>query len=231
MSQRALCAAGAFAFLATAAACSTATKQKAAETTLTSVSAAERKDTFEATARMLDDHPEFVGELYQVMRRHPRSLEPFLANATADMEDNAWLNETLAKLLASHPVSLERILTANMDAIPREPEARAAMRRAMAAKAPAAVDVLTDEPTALAAFVEATLAAVEKKPAAREAVLAAVKKNRKRLLAVMLADKELAQELTEQVLREAVKDKPALDKILRATGAIDDDGPSPKKSK
>ena len=72
---------------------------------------------------------------------------------------------------------------------------------------------------------------IEKKPRARDNLLAATRKERQRIIAFVKSDPELAKEMTEELVREAVKDKPALDKLLRATGAIDDDPPSAAKGK
>ena len=49
-----------------------------------------------------------------------------------------------------------------------------------------------------------------------------MQKNRGRILAFVKEDPALTKELGEQVVREMVKDKPVLEKALRAAKVIDD---------
>jgi hypothetical protein len=72
-------------------------------------SGAERSTAFEATARALDEHPEYVDELYEVARRHPPMLNRFLSDTARDLHDPKLARPTAA-LLAQHPQSLETTL-------------------------------------------------------------------------------------------------------------------------
>ncbi|MDF2697358.1 MAG: hypothetical protein K0S65_5741 [Labilithrix sp.] len=210
--------------------CSTEGKKDIARSALESMGPEERRESFEATARVLDEQPALVDELYAVVRQHRPTMFRFLTNASRDLRE-PWLADMTAERLVEHPDSVERTLLSATDAIAREPKARKAMNRAVAQRADKTVDILTDDPDTLARVLAASLATIERKPRARENVLAAARQERQRIIAFVKSDPELSKELTEELLREAVKDKPALEKLLRATGAIDEDAPAPKKAK
>ena len=96
------------------------------------------------------------------------------------------------------------------------------MNRALIAKALPVSDILTDDPNAIAAVLVALPAVMEKKPAAQKAVLIAVEKDRAKLLAFAKDHPELSKKIAEQVIREAVKDQPTAEKMLRVAKIIDD---------
>jgi hypothetical protein len=210
--------------------CSTEGKKDVAKSALKSMGPDERRESFEATARMLDEEPRLVDELYAVVREHRPTMHRFLWNASRDLKE-AWLADMTAELLAQHPESVEQVLISATDAIAKEPRARMAMDRAIAKRGEKTVDILTDDANTLARVLSASMAVIERKPRARDNVLSAARKERQRIIAFVKSDPELSKEMTEELLREVVKDKPALDKLLRATGAIDEDAPSSKAKK
>jgi hypothetical protein len=211
-------------------ACSTETKKDVAKSAVHSMSVDQRRESFEATARMLDEDPRIVDELYSVMRQHRPAMHQFLANATRDLRE-PWLANMTAELLVQNPASVEETLLAATDEISKSPKARAAMDRAIAKRAGKVVDILTDDPGTLGQVLSASLTVVEKKPRARETIVEAASKERGRIIEFVRRDPELAKEMTEALLRDAVKDKPALDTLLRATGAIDDTPTKTPKAK
>lgn len=208
---------------AIAVACGVGTKQEVAKTTLTSMSDSERRETFEATARVLDEHPELVDELYAVTRRHEATMRRFLANTSRDLHDPGLATAT-AELLAEHPDSVEQTMVRTTDAVAKNEASRHAMSRAIASRADETVDILTDDTEALSRVLTASLETLEKKPKARGAALVAVRKNRRRIVAFVKNDPALAKEMTEELLRALVEDEPALAKALEAIGVIDDRG-------
>jgi len=207
--------------VAGAAACGTGTKEEVAKTALDAMPKNERLDSFEATSRVLDEHPEFVDEFYSAARRHPALFDRFIMNAARDLKDEQYATIT-AKHLVANPDSLEKVLVTTMDFIAKAAAPRAAMNRAMISRAEEATDIITDDPATVARLVEAGLLIVEKKPQARRSAVLAVQKNRGRILAFVKEDPALSKELGEQVVREMVKDKPALEQALRAAKVIDD---------
>jgi len=66
-----------------------------------------------------------------------------------------------------------------------------------------------------------SLVLAEKKPAARAALAEAIHEDRGALVTFIKDDKPLAKAIAVDVLREAIKDKPAFEKALSATGVLD----------
>jgi hypothetical protein len=216
--------------LALAPGCSTEGKKDVAKSALASMAPEQRRDSFEATARLLDEQPELVDELYVVMRRHRPTMHRFLVNATSQDLKEPWLADMAAEVLADHPAAIEPTFIAAMDAIAPEPEARAAMNRAVARRAEKAVDIMTDSPETMDRVLAASMVTLERKPRARENVRAAVHQQRQQIIAFAKANPELGRDLTEDLLHQVVKDSPVLEKVLRAAGALDKEGPAKGKS-
>jgi hypothetical protein len=208
--------------LGMAASCTTGGKKEAAKTALDAMPRQERIDTFEATARLLDEHPDLVDEFYSVARHHGPMLDRFFFNAAKDLKERP-MAELAAKHLVENPEAVEQVMATSADYIVHVPAARAAMNRAMTSRAEEVSDILTGDPATMARVVEANLLLLEKKPQARRSALIAIRKNRQRVLALMKNDPELTKEMGEEILREVVKDKPALEKALRAAKVIDED--------
>lgn len=222
----------------------------------------QRADSFEATAQLLDEHPQLVDDLYRVMRKHPKAQDAFMKDATGDLGDverahviagfladqpaaveqvmsqsilsiqqkaeaRAAMNKALAThsaqtadILADDPRAVEAMMSSSIVAIEKKPKARAAMNKALAAHSAQTADVLTDDPTAMAQVVRSLLLVTEQKPNARKNLVAAIHEDRQLILALVAQDKELSKAIAAEVLKEAVKDKPTLEKVLAATGAL-----------
>jgi hypothetical protein len=127
------------------------------------MSAAERRDTFEATARVLDEHPELVDELYSVMRGHRPTLDRFVENASKDLVERPRA-ELAVRHAVANPEALEQVLMASLDAIAQDGAARAAMNRAIASRAEKAADIVTDSDVALGRMLEASLPCPSESP-------------------------------------------------------------------
>jgi hypothetical protein len=109
-----------------------------------------RHELFEATLRVLDEHPEYVDEFFELaVAKHPETLHRFVEDTAARLRDDA-LAEPTAAALARHPDGLERILVRTLDASSRRPEARRAIARAIAARPEGAARVLSEHPRAAA---------------------------------------------------------------------------------
>ena len=208
--------------LAGAIACTTRAKETAARAALDAMSSSERRESVEATARMLDERPDLVDEVYAVIRTHPPLLERFFENASKDLAHRP-MAELAARHLVANPPALEQTMTTNLELVAPNPPARAAMNRALAERAELATDVVTDSPHAVERLLEATLNTLERKPLARQATVLAVRRKRGQVLAFLKKEPELAKDLGKAVLREAVKDKPAVEKALRGAKILDDE--------
>lgn len=201
-------------------ACGTTQKQQLIETTASAMGPEERASTFEATARVLDENPEYIDEFYRVVRKHPKTMSRFFARATPDLKSEP-VAETQAKLIVEKPASLEAVLKATIDAMVEKPKARAVLAKVMAAKATTVADMVTDDPTAMIATMNATVAAVEGKPAAQPPFFTAMKASAPRVAAILAKDPSTLAVLTQELLKVWAKDKPSLHKLLEKAGALD----------
>jgi len=208
--------------------CTVAQKKSVAKVAVNNMSAEDRRESFEATARLLDENPGLGDEAYAVMKKHPKAMAHLIDIAAKDLE-NPEIAKFTASVIVKQPGGLQAGLEAIVDASMNEPPARAAINRGAAAKATQMVEIVSDDPQAMAKMVGGGMKVIATKPKAKVNALIAVHANRKSIIELVKNDKELAKEMTEVLLREAVKDKPALEKLLRATGAIDDDGAAKAK--
>jgi hypothetical protein len=206
--------------LAAVAACGVGGKKTVAKTALDAMSDADRRESWEASAQLLDRHPDWVDELYASVRKHPATMNRFLADTTRDLADPALAKPT-AELLASQPASLEEVLVDTIDSALSRPDARRAILRATDSRAAEMVDILTDDPKVVSKMLRVALDAIQEKPEARKGALAAVRQNRSRLVALVGEDPELVKQMGKELLRAAVKDDPALETILKKAKVID----------
>ncbi len=202
-----------------ATACGTAQKKQLIETGADASDSA-RKSTFEATARMLDERPEYVDEFYAIARKHPAMFERILVNATDDLEDEE-LAEKQGKLLAERPKSLEMIMMKTIEAAYPKKEGRLAIARAIEREAPLVADMQADRKATSIAVMKAAIAVAEKRPANAAAFHIAMRASAPQLARIMSQDPETLGVLTEEIIKVQLKDKPALLKLLKKTGAID----------
>jgi hypothetical protein len=109
-----------------------------------------RRELFEATLRVLDEHPEYVDEFFGLaVSKHPETLGRFIEDTAARLDDRA-LAERTAAALARHPEGLEQILVSTLDAAAGKPEARRAIGSAIASRPERAARVLIENPRSAA---------------------------------------------------------------------------------
>jgi hypothetical protein len=197
--------------------CGTTTKQGLIDESMRNP--AMRRQSFEATLRVLDQHPEYVDEMYQATRqRHPRTMGRFLQNSARDLEEPG-LAKVTAELLAENPRSLRQVLLATVDATAPKRDAREALAVAVEERTAVMADVITDRPSTVAATLTDTVAAVEKKPPARTAFLGAMQKSAPRVAEILAKDPRTLMVLTEALVREVLKDKEAAKKLAEMIAA------------
>lgn len=106
-----------------------------------------RRESFEATLRLLDEHPEYVDEFFRLaLERHPATLGRFLQNSARTLDDSEQLAEWTAVELVQEPRSLHRILVETLDAAADRQPARAAIARAIGDRPALAARALAEEP-------------------------------------------------------------------------------------
>jgi len=164
--------------------CSAAQEKPAIETVLTSP--ATRQESFEATLRVLDAHPEYVDEFFRLTLKHPSTLERFLDNDARNLENDDLARRTAAHL-AAHPAGLYRIMLKTLDAISDKPLAMSAVAKAMMERPQVAAMVLAQREDAIRATLTALVKEVRKNDRARRAFLNGMEENSDPL-AKLLAD-------------------------------------------
>jgi hypothetical protein len=205
--------------LALVAACTASAKQQGMEKLLAGMTPSERSDNFQDAALVLDQHPDWIDQFYEVARRHPALMKRFLTRATHDLKEPE-LAKTTAELLAAEPASLEQILIRTVDAAKPNKEARLAIDRAIAERAEAMSDVMTDDPETVVAVTKGFLTVASKKPAAKTALRTAVEKESPRIVEFAASDPALFSSITRSVLVAATKDKESLVKLLKELHVI-----------
>jgi hypothetical protein len=128
-------------------ACSASQKQAAVETAVDDPD--RRRETFEATLRMLDRHPEYVDEFFQQALAHPATLDRFVKDTVARLDERELATKVAAEL-AARPASLHRILVETLDAAAPRPDAQAAIGRAIADRPVQAARAISSRPEAVA---------------------------------------------------------------------------------
>jgi hypothetical protein len=194
--------------------CGAASKQQSITTVLEAMSSEQRRSNFEDTARVLDQHAEWVDEFYSVARAHPAMMRRFLQNASFDLKKPEMAGMT-AELLVQVPPSLRQMMVSTVDATKPNPEARRAMDQAIAERAEPVADMIADDPATVTAVVRGLLVVVDKKPAAKRALVSAVNEESGRVVALAASDPKLVAALTRPILEAAMKDRESLLKLLK----------------
>jgi hypothetical protein len=208
--QRAL-AAGFFACVSLA--CSAATQKPAVETVMKDEQ--QRAESLEATLRVMDEHPEYVDQLFALTLRHPRTLERFLDDHARGLAADE-LSRVTAKRLAAHPAGLKQVMIANLDEISDDPAAMQAVAEAMLARPQVSAMVVTHEPAAVRALVTALIAEVTKNHDARSAFVRALEENREPLAQIAADNPRVLAALTKALVSvEASRGKQKLEDAVK----------------
>lgn len=141
----------------------------------------------EGTLRVLDDHPEYVDELFVLNRRHPRTMSRFLENAARASRDEDFARFT-AERLVRDPEGLRQIMVSTLEAARDQPAARAAISRAIEQRNTLATNVIADRPSAVVGSLNAMVQVVQRRPRARRAFLHAMRGNSDELARLLASD-------------------------------------------
>jgi hypothetical protein len=145
-----------------------------------------RAESFEATLRVLDEHPTYVDEFLTTARnRHPATLDRFLRDTAHELERDEFARFTADRLVLD-PAGTRQILIATLDAGSDKPAVLHAMSEAMAARPQLSAMVVTQSDATVRSTLRALLQEVSKNPDARRSFLAAVSENAD-LMAQLLA--------------------------------------------
>ena len=115
-----------------------------------------RREMLEATLRVLDKHPDYVAEMFELSLAHS-TLDQLLALTAKGVKEPA-LAARVAKHLVGNPRGLRQVMISTLEAAQPSPEAQAAIADAIEGRADIAAAYLIDHPKQLAAVSKALVA-------------------------------------------------------------------------
>ena len=189
--------------LATLFGCSIGQKESLLETAFAEKE--RRQEFFEATLRVLDDNPEYVDEFFVHANKHPKTMDRFVSNTARELQ-NEKLAQMTARHLAKNPASLKQVLVQTLEAAKTDAKAREAIATAIEEKSSLATDIIADRPTAIAASLEGTVAAIADKPEARAAFLKAMQKVSPAIAQYLAHNPKTLKAMTKALLVVAMAD-------------------------
>jgi len=178
------------------AACTAAAQKPAVETVLADDE--QRIQSIEAVMRVTDEHPDYVDDLFVVVRKHPRTLNRFLDHTARTLAEDEFATTT-AKHLAAHPAGLKRVMVKTLDEISDDPEALRAVADAMVERAHVSAMVIVQKEEAVRALVTALIHEVGKNAEARAAFVRAMQDNSAPLAEIAVDNPRLISSLTKAV--------------------------------
>lgn len=181
------------------AACTTPQKKAAISTTMDDD--ARRRESFEATLRVLDEHPDYADELFAQALGHPRTLQRILHDAARKL-DEPWLARMTAEELTARPAGLREVFVQTLDASRERPDARHAISQAMAERAELATRAMVSRPETVRSVTVATVDAVANDPGARAAFLAGMRERSDALAGFLVGDPRTTGVLFRAFVRE-----------------------------
>lgn len=195
-------------------ACGASTQKPAIDTALDSREM--RDESFEATLRVLDEHPEYVDEFFVAALRHPPTLDRFLRNTARELRRDEFARFTAERLVAD-PAGLKQTLVAALDEASDDPAALRAISEAMAARAQLSAIVVVQSDASIRGNLRALLTEVSKNPDARRSFLAALSENSDTMARLLVANPEVMGTMVKSFARAgATKGAKELDALGKA---------------
>lgn len=143
-----------------------------------------RRESFEATLRVLDANPQYVDELFQKTLAHPKTLDRLLQNTARQLRDEK-LARHAARHLTAHPESLKMTLIASLDEMADQPDAMNATAAAIEERSDITARAMVQRETAVRRALRALLQEVQRNPKAEEYFLTALRENSQTMAAVL----------------------------------------------
>jgi hypothetical protein len=177
-----------------------------------------RAESFEATLRVLDEHPRYVDEFLATAQRHPKTLDRFLAGTARELRRDE-LARFVAKRLAADPEGLEMILIATLDEASDDPAALRAISGAMAERPQLAAIAVVQSDETIRSSLRALLREVLKNPEARRSFVTAVAENSDAMARILAPNSDVMATLIKAFagvgVANAEKELEALSKALQ----------------
>jgi hypothetical protein len=162
-----------------------------------------RQQSFEATLRVLDEHPAYVDEFVAAARRHPKTLDRFMRDTARELRQDEFARFVAKRLTADAP-GLQQTLIACLDEASDDPAALRAMSQAMLARPQLAAIVIVQSDASIRANLRALLQEVLKNPEARRSFLVAVSENSDTMARVIAPHGSVVAELMKAFARVGV---------------------------
>jgi hypothetical protein len=113
-----------------------------------------RRDSFEATLEILDEHPEYVDELYTATLRHPDTLDRFVQNVASGLT-NEQLAQMTAKRLGENPESMKAMMRALVQQAQKDEKTRRALLGAIQENGEPLAGLIVNNPKVLSSLLSA----------------------------------------------------------------------------
>jgi hypothetical protein len=163
-----------------------------------------RHTSFEATLRVLDEHPEYVDELFAQSRKHPKTLDRLLYDTAQHLHEEELAKRTAVQLCDA-PAGLKTTLIASLDQMQDQPAALNAAAEAIEERPKETANMVTQRELAIRRTVHALVIAVQQKPKAESAFREALSENSDAIAAIITKDPELAGRLFKSIAKAGVK--------------------------
>lgn len=165
-----------------------------------------RRELFEATLRMLDEHPEYVDELFAQLLEHPPALNRFLAINASGLDDPQYA-ALMARHLVRHPEPLTEILIQALLAAKDKPESQRAMARAMERQPELTARAMTSRTSTVSITTRVLVDVLQANPEARKAFLEALRERKAQVAEVLLSDPDVLTELMGELAKRGANDE------------------------
>lgn len=162
-----------------------------------------RRESFEATLRVLDEHPAYVDEFVSAALRHPRTLDRFMQDTARELRRDEFAR-FVARRLTADAQGLKQTFIASLDEASDDPRALRAMSEAIAARPQPTAMVVVQSETTIRRELRALLEEVAKNPEARRAFLTAVSENSDLMARIVAPDGKVVAELMKAFARVGV---------------------------
>jgi hypothetical protein len=194
-----------------------------------------RWETFEATLRVLDEHPEYVDELFQQMLQHRPALNRFLAINASGLDDPQYA-ALMARHLVRHPRPLTEVMIQVLEAAKDKPEAQQAMALAMDRQAGLTAQTTASRTGTVVSSTRALLDVFSTDARARQAYLEVLQERKEQVAAILLSDPEALAAVMGAMAERGVKDSAVADQLrglvegLTGKGGSGQEGKAPQSA-
>lgn len=172
-----------------------------------------RREAFEATLRVLDEHPEYVDEFFAQLLEHPPAMNRFLAVNASGLDDARYA-ALMARHLVRHPEPLTEVMVQVLLAAKDKPESQRAMALSMEKEPELTATTVTSRPESVSAVTRTLLDALQARPEARQAFLAALRERRAQVAEILLSNPDVLTALMGELARRGADDEKVAD-LLR----------------